>query len=591
MSGMTSIYVGVSGLQAASTGLNTTSHNLSNVYTKGYTRQLSINGDRTYVNIGSSSTSYMQVGLGVDVISTSRVRNILLDKAYRTENSRANFYTAQYNAATEVTNILGEINGESFDKTLENLENAISEMTKTPNSETAQSELVMFAEKFIQRANGIYQDMKEYQDNLDAKIKGMIEEVNGLGRQIDALNKAIAGVEASNIQDANDLLDQRDLALDKLSEYVKITYQEGENKYVTVNIEGVPFVSDTGVFEMGMKQLNGQDVSVYISAVWPHLDDQEVFNFNQEIGPARNNDKGSLKGYILARGDFNADYTDLPRINDYDLSDPVQAKKYYEDVDKYMKNVDQCTLAKSEALFDNLIHGIVTALNNVFSPMTKGMPTGVTTFTDANGKTYPDGVTYTADNIEVLDMTTSTGADGEMPPQELFSRIGVERYIEVTGNDGNTYYIFNKLDDRGYESLYKCGNLEINPKILESYAKIPFTTKEGEEDYRKANKLLEAWNGKFCNLDPDSLAQLKFTDYYDQYIYELGNDGEFFKNLAASETDATNTLDAQRTEIHGVNSDEELTNMIKFQNAYNASSRYITVVSDMLEHIINRLGA
>ena len=591
MSGMTSIYVGVSGLQAASTGLNTTSHNLSNVYTKGYTRQLSINGDRTYVNIGSSSTSYMQVGLGVDVISTSRVRNILLDKAYRTENSRANFYTAQYNAATEVTNILGEINGESFDKTLENLENAISEMTKTPNSETAQSELVMFAEKFIQRANGIYQDMKEYQDNLDAKIKGMIEEVNGLGRQIDALNKAIAGVEAANIQDANDLRDQRDLALDKLSEYVKITYQEGENKYVTVNIEGVPFVSDTGVFEMGMKQLNGQDDSVYISAVWPHLDDQEVFNFNQEIGPARNNDKGSLKGYILARGDFNADYTDLPRINDYELSDPVQAKKYYEDVDKYMKNVDQCTLAKSEALFDNLIHGIVTALNNVFSPMTKGMPTGVTTFTDANGKTYPDGVTYTADNIEVLDMTTSTGADGEMPPQELFSRIGVERYIEVTGNDGNTYYIFNKLDDRGYESLYKCGNLEINPKILESYAKIPFTTKEGEEDYRKANKLLEAWNGKFCNLDPDSLAQLKFTDYYDQYIYELGNDGEFFKNLAASETDATNTLDAQRTEIHGVNSDEELTNMIKFQNAYNASSRYITVVSDMLEHIINRLGA
>lgn len=591
MSGMTSIYVGVSGLQAASTGLNTTSHNLSNVYTKGYTRQLSINGDRTYVNIGSSSTSYMQVGLGVDVISTSRVRNILLDKAYRTENSRANFYTAQYNATTEVTNILGEINGESFDKTLENLENAISEMTKTPNSETAQSELVMFAEKFIQRANGIYQDMKEYQDNLDAKIKGMIEEVNGLGRQIDALNKAIAGVEAANIQDANDLRDQRDLALDKLSEYVKITYQEGENKYVTVNIEGVPFVSDTGVFEMGMKQLNGQDDSVYISAVWPHLDDQEVFNFNQEIGPARNNDKGSLKGYILARGDFNADYTDLPRINDYDMTDPDEAKKYFEDVDKYMKNVDQCTLAKSEALFDNLIHGIVTALNNVFSPMTKGMPTGVTTFTDANGKTYPDGVTYTADNIEVLDMTTSTGADGEMPPQELFSRIGVERYIEVTGNDGNTYYIFNKLDDRGYESLYKCGNLEINPKILESYAKIPFTTKEGEEDYRKANKLLEAWNGKFCNLDPDSLAQLKFTDYYDQYIYELGNDGEFFKNLAASETDVTNTLDAQRTEIHGVNSDEELTNMIKFQNAYNASSRYITVVSDMLEHIINRLGA
>ncbi len=591
MSGMTSIYVGVSGLQAASTGLNTTSHNLTNVYTKGYTRQLSINGDRTYANIGSSSTSYMQVGLGVDVISTSRVRNILLDKAYRTENSRANFYTAQYDAANEVANILGEINGESFDKTLENLENAISEMAKTPNSETAQSELVMFAEEFIQRANGIYQDMKEYQNNLDSKIKGMVDEVNAIGQQIASLNKAIAGVEASDIQAANDLRDKRDLMIDKLSSYVNITYKEGENRYVTVDIEGVPFVSDTGVFEMGTKQLNGADDSVYVSVVWPQLDDQEVFNFDQEIGPARNNDKGSLKGYILARGDFNADYTDLPKINDYDLTTPDGSKKYFEDVDKYMKNVDQCTLVKSEALFDNLINGIVTTINNVFSPMTKGMPDGVTSFTDANGKTYPDGVTYTADNIEVLDMSTSTGSDGEMPPQELFSRIGVDRYIEVTGDDGNTYYIFNKLDSRGYESLYKCGNLEINPKILDSYAKIPFTTKEGEEDYQKANKLLEAWNGKFSNLDPDSLAQLKFTDYYDQYIYELGNDGEFFKNLSSSETDATNTLDSQRTEVHGVNSDEELTYMIKYQNAYNASSRYINVVSDMLEHIINRLGA
>lgn len=591
MSGMTSIYVGVSGLQAASTGLNTTSHNLSNAYTKGYTRQLSINGDRTYVNIGSSSTSYMQVGLGVDVISTSRVRNILLDKAYRTENSRANFYSAQYEAATEVTNILGEINGESFDKTLENLENAISEMAKTPNSETAQSELVMYAEEFIQRANGIYQDMKEYQDNLDSKIKDMIEEVNAIGKEIADLNKAIAGVEAANIQDANDLRDKRDLALDRLSEYVKITYKEGENKYVTVNIEGVPFVSDSGVFRMTTKQLNGQDDSVYISAVWPQLDDQEVFNFNDKISPERNNDKGSLKGYILARGDFTADYTDLPRINDYDLTTTAGAKQYFDDVDHYMKNVDQCTLVKSEALFDNLINGIVTALNNVFSPMKQGMPDGVTSFTDANGKTYPDGDIYTEDNMYVLDTNTSTGSDGEMPPQELFSRIGVERYIEVTGDDGNTYYIFNRLDDRGYESLYKCGNLEVNPKILESYSKIPFTTSEGEEDYTKANAMLEAWNKKFCNLDPDSLAQLKFTDYYDQYIYELGNDGEFYKNLAASETDATNTLDDQRTQIHGVSSEEELTNMIKFQNAYNASSRYITVVSDMLEHIINKLGA
>ena len=61
MAGMTSIYVGVSGLQSAQTALNTTTHNLANVYTKGYTRQLSFTSDRTYNNIGKSATSSMQV--------------------------------------------------------------------------------------------------------------------------------------------------------------------------------------------------------------------------------------------------------------------------------------------------------------------------------------------------------------------------------------------------------------------------------------------------------------------------------------------------------------------------------------------------
>lgn len=88
MAGMTSIYVGVSGLQSAQTALNTTTHNLANVYTKGYTRQLSFTSDRTYNNIGKSATSSMQVGLGVATSVTSRVRDILLDAKYRKETGR-----------------------------------------------------------------------------------------------------------------------------------------------------------------------------------------------------------------------------------------------------------------------------------------------------------------------------------------------------------------------------------------------------------------------------------------------------------------------------------------------------------------------
>lgn len=593
MSGMTSIYVGVSGLQASQTALNTTSHNLANVYTKGYTRQVSINGDRIYVNHGQTATNYKQVGLGVNVIATSRVRDILLDKAYRTENSRAQFYDAQYDAVSEVENMLGEINGQPFNQTLLNMENAIKEMAKTPNSETSQAELVMYAEQFIDRANAIYDEMVEYQNRLDDKIKDMVDTVNGIGDRIAELNEMIAGVESTSVEKANDYKDERDLLLDELSTYVSIKYTENENHYVNVNIEGVPFVTDNGVYKIQTKQLDGDKDSGFVTCVWPQLDGQEVFNLSKGIDTTDPSNMGSLKGYIFARGDFTADYTDVPNIKDYDLTTPEGKAKYEEDVKYYKENVSSCTLVKAEALFDNLINGIVTALNDVFCPNIKGMPEGVTSFTDANGNTYPDGELYNEDDIEYLDITTSTGADNKLPPEELFTRDNTPRYIEVTGDDGNTYYILNKKNNMGYESLYRCGNVSINQAIIDDYSKLPFTTQgEGErdEDFAKSAKLAETWGAIFSNLDPDNLTELNFNSYYDQFIFDLSDDGNLYYNLTINQADAANTLDEQRQQITGVSSEEELSNMIKFQQAYNASSRYITVVSEMLEHIINRLG-
>ncbi|MCI6499443.1 flagellar hook-associated protein FlgK [Lachnospiraceae bacterium HCP1S3_C3] len=592
MSGMTSIYVGVSGLQSSQTALNTTAHNLANAYTDGYTRQLSIKGDRTYINQGYTAIGTKQVGLGVSTIATSRVRSILLDKAYRTENSRTHFYDAQYDALNEISGILGELNGQSFDKTLENLQNAIMEMSKTPNSETSQAELVMYAEQFIGRANAIHQEMVEYQNNLNKKIIGMVDTVNSYGEQIADLNKQIAGVEASDVEKANDLRDQRDLILDKLSAYVNITYTEKENHYVNVNIEGVPFVTDTGVYKMKTEMLDGDKDSAFVTCVWPQIDGQEVFDFSKGIDISDTSNMGSLKGYLFARGDFSADYTDVPNVKDYDLTTPEGKQKYDDDVRIYNENVQSCALVKAEALFDNLVHGIITTINDIFAPNIKGMPDGVTSFTDADGNVYPDGELYNEDDIEYLDVTTSVGKDGKLPPEELFSRDNTERYIEVTGDDGNTYYILNKKNGMGYESLYKCGNVSVNSKIIDDYSKLPFTTQgEGDEDFAKATKLANKWSEEFSNLDPNNTTKLNFNSYYDQFVFDIGSDGQMYYNLAVNESDATSALDDKRQQVTGVSTDEELTYMIKYQQAYNASSRYVTVISEMLEHIINRLGA
>ncbi|MDE7431680.1 MAG: flagellar hook-associated protein FlgK [Lachnospiraceae bacterium] len=583
MAGMTSIYVGVSGLHSAQTALNTTTHNLANVYTKGYTRQLSINADRIYNTVGQGATSAMQVGLGVATSVTSRVRDILLDSRYRTEVGRQGFYEAQYDATLEIQTILGETEGVRFQDSIEKLWSAFGEMAKTPDSIVSRSELVMYADTFITRAQSVYKELAECQKNLNTKVQNTVDRINELGDKINELNLKIGGIEAT-VENANDMRDQRDLYLDELAKYINISYEETPGHYVLVKAEGIPFVSEGGVFHMATAQLDAEKNSTYLSCIWPHVDNQEVFSLEQEISTANKNDIGQLKGYLLARGDFVADYTNIPETSDYDVSTPDGLAAYMAAVREYNKKVDCCSIAKTQALFDKLINRIVTTINDVFSPTTTEVPAGVTSYTDA------DGNVYDAATVKILDMTTSTGDDGVMPPEELFSRKNTQRFIEVTGDDGNTYYMYNDKNTLGKESLYTLSNIELNQTIREDYSKLPFKTVEKDNDLKKGEVLMNEWGIKQMNLDPSNMSKLTFKEFYAQLVYTIGNIGELYGSVAANQADAAAEVDDARTVITGVSSEEELANMIKFQSAYNASSRYVTVVADMLEYLIEKLG-
>ena len=78
--------------------------------------------------------------------------------------------------------------------------------------------------------------------------------------------------------------------------------------------------------------------------------------------------------------------------------------------------------------------------------------------------------------------------------------------------------------------------------------------------------------------------------YYTNLVSQVANSGAVYKNITEAQTITMTSITAAREQIIGVSSDEELSNMIKFQNAFNAASRYINVVDELLEHIITQLG-
>jgi len=242
-----------------------------------------------------------------------------------------------------------------------------------------------------------------------------------------------------------------------------------------------------------------------------------------------------------------------------------------------------------QAMFDQLVNGVVTKINGILCPEKEITLAADATYTLEDGTT----VTYNAGQVlRVLDMDkTSYGTDANQTPgTELFKRCDAERYTKAYDAAGNEVYIFNELNEFGDESLYTLGNLEINKVILDDYSFIPLTTKEGDADYDKAEQLFAMWEENFQNLNPDNLTPKTFMEYYTALTSDIANRGYLYSDVTANQETVVKTVGNARESIYGVSSDEELSNLIKFQNAYNANSRYITTVSQMIEHIINAFG-
>lgn len=270
--GMAGLYVGLSGLQTSSNSLNTTANNLANVNTSGYVRQQVVNGDKSYNFVGTTAaTTTGQKGLGVSIAKINHVRDMFLDAAYRKEYGRQGFYDKLYDSVLEIETQMGEtdyITGIGFQKNISDFLQSINEVAKTPGDNTARSALVQSAVQFIDSAQTIYKGLVNYQSNLNAEIKTTVSRINEIGSQLVTLNRNISKIETGGYETASNLRDQRDMLLDELSSYCKITYNEGDNGSVEVYIEGNKFADEMSYNSLQCKAFQGTDL---VDIVWRHL--------------------------------------------------------------------------------------------------------------------------------------------------------------------------------------------------------------------------------------------------------------------------------------------------------------------------------
>lgn len=557
MSLMGSLYLGVSGLQTSNNALNTTAHNMSNLDTVGYTRQQVSQATRTYNTISKGQPNWKQLGMGVNYSQTRQIRDYFLDKNYRRESGRSAFYDVAYSALEEIEDVLGEsYEGHAFSIAVTDLWTAVEELSKDPTLAVKQNLFVTRAYEFITKAQAVYTSLEEYQDNMNQTVAQDVETINKYARQIEDLNRQIARIEGG-VEHANDLRDQRNYLLDELATMASISYHEDVFGYLSVQMEGVDLVKGglvntislyedpkTGFYTPYWEMLANYSYDEYGNKYLTEdaLKSARVFDLERPISSSTNTDIGSLKSTLLARGDHRATAQELKDIN----PDGEYKANWYD------THISQSIVMNVQAEFDQLINVVVTKINGILKEAA-----------ELESATHPDS-TYLRDE------------NGK--PYQLFTQI-----IE----DGSTCRL---PDGTVVELGWSVSNLDINIELRQNPTLLGFRLTDSSEDNATTEKLKKAFEEAIYTLNPNVQTPVCFVDYYKNLVSQVANTGSVFGDIMESQTVTVDSLFNAREQVIGVSSDEELTNMIMFQNAYNASSRYINVVSEMLEHILTTLG-
>ncbi len=553
MSLLSGLYLGRGALQTASNALNTTAHNLSNVDTQGYTRQQVSFSTRHY-NIMTEATTQVaakEIGMGVRYSETRQVRDYFLDQTYRRESGRSAFYEVSYEALVHAQDLLGESGENNFQEAITDYWKTIQDLAEDPSSAVTQGLFVSKAQTLIERATNVYKSLRDYQNNLNRQVKKQVESLNDLGKRLAEVNEEIVKIEVGGVERANDLKDERNHILDQMAELCSISYSEDMDGFVNVQIEGTDFVKKNHAYEI----LLDENEYGYVTPFWSHIatktvdengketydiKNAKVFDLTREISSDINTDIGRLKAMILARGDHPANSDDLA------------------DKDTYNQEIAQSVCMNIEAEFDFLIHNIAQGVNAILKEAG---------YVDGSQKEYVEGLKAKLE-------ADSDDADAKAALEDYYANSNDALFVRINDKDG-----------------WHIGNIKINDTFLQQPALLGFMKDEDSVDFETAAKLKDAFQAEKYTLNPNTEKRTNFVEFYNDLIIQVSNSGFVYKGIYENQLDTQEEAAFAREQVVGVSSDEELQFMIKFQNAYNAASRYITTVNSMLESMLAQFGA
>lgn len=469
--------IGISAIFANQRALDVTGHNISNVNTPGYTRQMISNSSAFYQKLGQSGNgNSLQLGYGVDVQEITQYRDEYLDRKIKRENTNLGYWDARQSGISELEAIFNDSTGEGLQTVMNNFWNSWEQLTKPTGGLTARAIVKESAISLIESVKYTDSMLTNFRKSKDTEIIENVNRVNTIAKRISELNMDIKKVESHGVV-ANDSRDERENLIDELSGLTKIQIVNSEE--LKIAIEGRMLVDGTSYDQI-------------------------------KVSPDSN-----LNGFAKLSWGSTGEAVSI-------------------------------TGGKIMSLFevrDELVNGFKSKLNE----LVKGIAAEVNTI--------------------------------------HFSGYGTKDAV-------NRNFFVNELDGSG--NGIDISNIAFNPDLNNFDNIASAASANNLEDNQIALKIAElrysdAFSGDGYETN-STLRKNNFDEFYRSMISDLGNIGQEATTAATAQKLLIDQIQNRRQSVSAVSMDEEMSNLIRFEHSYNAATRVVNAMDEMLEVIINKIG-
>lgn len=629
--------IAYTGLLASNAAMNTTSNNIANVQTEGYSRQQvtqqASNALRVFQTYGCA-------GAGVETLAIERVRDEFYDGRFWDNNAQLGEYDMKQYYMQQLETYFDDDGKSTGFKTIfdQLMVTGMQALLKDPNSATAKSQFVGYAGALTEYFNGMAGNLEKVQKDINQEIKLKVDEINSIAGEVATLNKQINTIELTGVK-ANELRDRRTLLIDELSKIVDVQVKEtpiidannedretGANRYM-VKIAGGQMLVDGSdynglecVARTSYEKVNQTDIDGLYEVYW--ADGQKFNLYNASMG-------GDLAGLIQMRDGNNGENftgqvtaTGTTTTADGKTHDTVTVKV----TKAYLQDLNKCNLSDQGGILDlGNQEFYYDSWEYTCEYDANGNATYSYTFTLSDSEKNPRGITNdrVGKKAEIGTNLSYQGIPYYMNQMNEWIRTFSQKFNDIltsgysgNGDPGVKMFTGNKatggeqflLDDAAkrydkQEKKHSKMTVKVNDDsyyrltaknfdILEAIEQDPglMANRKDAADGVEQNDLLNDLKNLATDKTKMSFRGCNASEFLQCILSDVALNASGANTFYASFKDISATIDNQRISISGVDEDEEAVNLVKYQNGYNLASKMIQTLTEIYDRLILETG-